>query len=531
LPATSDDKEIVSRTALTTESLVFISFFSFLYRKDRKRFHGYRKRKRHTERERERERVERKKEERMSHMSSHMRLGKAHTSKSFRCFSARTSRQDVRMNQPGFDLGGANHDRRKLILPGEKVKGPSKGAGPGIVGFVQEGDGAEGRNKFTLPKNFMDRTPGQAAEEDANAYSIDDMLTILTERTDQWHRLADFILMLKKEGVGSEIIDEVAGINALEQNLWIVSSNVYRTLEDRNVREDVLSYFSTPDAEKLLYPLRVMTAEDRQVCAEYLYEQQLDEKQSEMLIRAMREHARRRHENDQFEYTPGDCLAFKYYRDALEETRNKESKAEIVHKGLERAESDQAREALEELLVEKDEEDESKARITVVELDEDEYDNCILSIAGELNDIGVKQLADASMTNRKGAFGILTSQKAGEDWVVVPMFQPFVSAIDLVAIAVDDMTQLKDYGAVSGGTGVLVVDRAVHKSHIDTGSLYAITFDNKDLSFVSGQELLNQVEIVGEDKVTVVCKAIMAVKPPSKKEDFGDAVAVVDNLN
>merc|ERR1711934_1204040 len=127
----------------------------------------------------------------------------------------------------------------------------------------------------------MDRAPGQAAEEDANAYSIDDMLTILTERTDQWHRLADFILMLKKEGVGSEIIDEVAGINALEQNLWIVSSNVYRTLEDRNVREDVLSYFSTPDAEKLLYPLRVMTSEDRQVCAEYLYEQQLDEKQSE----------------------------------------------------------------------------------------------------------------------------------------------------------------------------------------------------------------------------------------------------------
>lgn len=469
----------------------------------------------------------------MSQMSSHVRLsplrGKTHANKGFRCFS--TSRKNVRMNQPGFDLGDANMDRRKLIIPGQKVQGPSKGAGPGIVGFVQEGEGAEGRNKFTLPKNFMDRAPGQILEEEESAYSIDDMLTILTERTDQWHRLADFITRLKKEGVGSEIIDEVTGINALEQNLWVVSSNVYKTLEDRSVSEDVLGYFSSPDAEKLLYPLRVMTAEDRQICAEYLYEQQLDEKQSEMLIRAMREHARRRHDNGEFQYTPGDCLAYKYYRDALEETRNKEARAEIVAKGLERAQSEKARAALEELLVERDEDEEKKARITVVELDEDEYDNCILAIAGELQDIDVKQLRDASHTNRKGAFGILTSPKAGEDWVVVPMFQPFVSAIDLVAIAVDNMTDLKDYGAVAGGSGVLVVDRAVHKSHIDTGSLYAISFDNKALSFVSGQELLNQVEIVGEDKVTVVCKAIMAVKPPSKKEDLGDAIAVVDNLN
>ena len=58
-----------------------------------------------------------------------------------------------------------------------------------------------------------------------------------------------------------------------------------------------------------------------------------------------------------------------------------------------------------------------------------------------------------------------------------------------------------------------------------------ISFDKKDISFVSGQEMLNQVEIVGEDKIDVIAKAVMAVKPPGKKEDFGDATVVVDKLN
>ena len=109
------------------------------------------------------------------------------------------------------------------------------------------------------------------------------------------------------------------------------------------------------------------------------------------------------------------------------------------------------------------------------------------------------------------------------------MFQPFVGGVDMVALTVDNMMDLEDYGAKTGGPGVLVVDRVVNKSQIDTQSLYAVTFDSKEVSFVSGGELLSQVEIVGDDKLDVVAKAVMAVKPPGKKSDFGDAVAVVNS--
>ena len=438
----------------------------------------------------------------------------------------------VRMMGAGFPgMGDGGGDRRKLIIPSQGIgmDKPSKGAGPGIIGFVQEGDGAEGRNKFQLPKNFMDRAPGQAQEEQENEYGVDELLTILTERTDVWHRMAKYITQLKTEGVGSEIIDDVAGINALEQNLWVVGTNVYKTLEERKCSEDLLEYFSTPGAEKLLYPLRVMTAEDRQTCAEYIAAEELDEKQSEQLVRAMREHARRTYDDDRlmFDYNPGDCLAYKYYRDALEETRTEEKRRQIVQKGLDRATSDRGREALEQILVEK-EDDETKGRIPVVELDDEEFDTCLLSIAGGLQDLTVQDLKGASATNRKGAFGIVTVGKAEEDWISLPMFQPFVAGFDMVAINVDNMLDLEAFGAKTGGPGVLVVDRRVDKSQIDPEGLYAITFDDKDISFVSGTELLSQVEIVGEGKLTVLAKGLMAVKPPGKKSEWGDATAVIN---
>merc|ERR1712100_859261 len=111
----------------------------------------------------------------------------------------------------------------------------------------------------------------------------------------------------------------------------------------------------------------------------------------------------------------------------------------------------------------------------------------------------------------------------------LPMFQPFVTGVDMTVVTLEDMKDLQDFGAKTGGPGVLVVDRVVNKSQIDTQSLYAITFDSKEISFVSGGELLSQVEIVGDDKLDVVAKSVMAVKPPGKKSDFGDAVSVVNS--
>ena len=452
--------------------------------------------------------------------------------------TASAERRLVRLNA-GFNLGGdGDRNTKRLIIPSQKhgMDKPSKGAGPGVVGFVQEGDGAEDRNKFLLPKNFMERAPGQedaGKEEEENELGVEDMLNILTERTDVWHKLARYITLLKREGIGSEIIDDMAGIDALGQNLYVVGSNVYKTLEERGVAEDILAFYSNPGAEKLLYPIRVMTAQDRQTIGEYVCQNDLDEHQCEELVRSMREHSRRTYDDDRlkFEYNPGDCLAYKYYRDAIEETRNADKKTEIVQKGLKRATSKLAIETLEELLLEKDEE-EVQGRIPVVELDEDEFDSIILSIAGSFDTLTSKELKDASRTNKKGPFGILTPEKAGEQWVSLPLFQPLVTGFDMVAITVDNMMALKAFGAQTGGPGIIVVDRRLDKSQIDLQGCYAITIgDDQAVSFVSGQDVMSQAEIVGEDKLDVVGKVSIGCKPPGKKKaDLGDAISVVDSL-
>ena len=196
---------------------------------------------------------------------------------------------------------------------------------------------------------------------------------------------------------------------------------------------------------------------------------------------------------------------------------------------VQRATSEKARETLEDLLVEKDE-SEVKGKISIVELDEDEFESCLFSVCGRFRDLTTKELKDASVTNRSGPFGILTSKKEGERWVSLPMFQPFVAGVDMTVVTLEDMKDLQDFGAKSGGPGVLVVDRVVNKSQIDTESLYAITLDDQEVSFVSGQELLDKVEIVGDDNLTVLAKALMACKPPGKKSDWGDATAVVSNV-
>ena len=88
----------------------------------------------------------------------------------------------------------------------------------------------------------------------------------------------------------------------------------------------------------------------------------------------MREHARRTYDDDRlmFDYNPGDCLAYKYYRDALEETRNEEKRRQIVQKGLDRATSDRAGRPWSRSWWRR--RTTRPRRIPVVELDDEEFD-------------------------------------------------------------------------------------------------------------------------------------------------------------
>lgn len=74
-----------------------------------------------------------------------------------------------------------------------------------------------------------------------------------------------------------------------------------------------------------LMELRFLDRGRRIEGARYIADNQLSPDDSLVLARAIKEHARRTEAADGFSSAAGDCLAFKYYRDA-EETRDVEER-------------------------------------------------------------------------------------------------------------------------------------------------------------------------------------------------------------
>ena len=67
--------------------------------------------------------------------------------------------------------------------------------------------------------------------------------------------------------------------------------------------------------------------------------------EAQVLARAVKEQERRQGHKEGFSSLPADCLAYKYYRDAVE-MRNAASKAQLVARGLSVATTEDARAAL-----------------------------------------------------------------------------------------------------------------------------------------------------------------------------------------
>jgi Rubisco accumulation factor 1 alpha helical domain len=94
--------------------------------------------------------------------------------------------------------------------------------------------------------------------------------------------------------------------------------------------KEQLDYFNIEAyAPDCLMELRFLDSARRIECARYIADQQLGPAESAVAARAMKEHQRRPESNMGFTEAAGDCLAFKYFRDA-EETKNATEKDACV---------------------------------------------------------------------------------------------------------------------------------------------------------------------------------------------------------
>jgi hypothetical protein len=179
----------------------------------------------------------------------------------------------------------------------------------------------------------------------------------------------------------------------------------------------------------------------------YIVEKKIGPDDCEILARAMKEWERRDQERHGFSNHPGDCMAFKFLRDALE-TRTREELIEKVEMGVRYAVTDGARARLEEVLNPEEAAAKSggvNANMMVLRLNEDEIGYRTLPVIGAYEQTVFQDLDKAPKSTQDGPFGVfkMSGPAPGEKkWVALPLWKALAVSRHPVAIEVNDCSRV-----------------------------------------------------------------------------------------
>ncbi len=411
---------------------------------------------------------------------------------------------------PGQD-GPVKRSSGSLILPGGGNEGPSRSLeGPPTT---QPG----GFTNFRPPPGFMD----DKDESPDKNLSVDEMLRDLQSNRGSWHQLAGYLPKLQREGIDGSIVEEMSGIDRRTQNTWINGSIVYSSLK-KSGKVPQLEYFDQPGGEKLLQDLRFLSVDQRIMTANYIADNRLEERESAILAKSVKEHERRRGENEGFSNSPADCLAYKYYRDAVENKRQ-EDMEKYINKGLAVAETESAREALQMLLgsssVKEKKDPRKTAKLEVVRLIKNEVGYRPIPLAGELKSLDPELVKKAPKVSSTGVFSKFTipSEGVDYDWMPLPSWSALTLAKHPVAIELSNCADSRALRVITGietekdllklqGQALIVLD--INASIEDEESYYVGLQANKTYDILELEEI--------EDSTSILGKVVLVCRPPSR---------------
>ncbi|KAK3010666.1 hypothetical protein RJ639_010838 [Escallonia herrerae] len=262
-------------------------------------------------------------------------------------------------------------------------------------------------------------------------------LDILANRLGLWFEFAPLIPSLIQEGFTPSTLEEITGISGVEQNRLVVAAKVRDSLIESNAGSDILSFFDQGGAE-VLYEIRLLSASQRLAAARYIVEFNLDGRGAQELARAVKDFPRRRGDRgwNCFDYTlPADCLSFVYYRQALEHQQNSEQRKLALEKAAGVAQSEAARNWVQEELKGKDgmgAEGEGGGvvegvRVPVVRLNVGEVaEATVVAVLPVCKaEEKEKEVLDAPWEcGSQGEFGVVVAEKGWRRWVVLPSWEP-----------------------------------------------------------------------------------------------------------
>ncbi|XP_019151354.1 PREDICTED: rubisco accumulation factor 1.1, chloroplastic [Ipomoea nil] len=356
-------------------------------------------------------------------------------------------------------------------------------------------------------------------------------LEVLSNRLGLWFEFAPLITSFIREGFTPSTLEEITGISGVEQNRIVVAAQVRDSLVHSEIDAETLDFFDRGGAE-LLYEIRILSAEQRVAAAGFLVGNNFDAKQSETLARAMKDFPMRRGDRGWAAFdanSPGDCLAFSYFRLALEyqSAAAEDLWRQSLHKGLEFVVSEAAKLLLEEEL-------EGKAEVKEAVVDEVVTVPLVRMQRGELAEstvVVVLPVSKAEATEVEAApwncegtgnFGIVEAEKEWRRWVVLPGWQP-IAALERGGVAVtfkDGRTLPWRESQKNKSESILVVtDRQRKEVAVDEG-FYLVAGGGGNGSVMEEELKVERGSKLKEKGVTEsLGMVVLIVRPPREEND------------
>ncbi|KAK6136088.1 hypothetical protein DH2020_030193 [Rehmannia glutinosa] len=264
-------------------------------------------------------------------------------------------------------------------------------------------------------------------------------LEVLTNRLGTWFEYAPLIPSLIQEGFTSSTLEEITGIASIEQNLLVVAGQVRDSLV-QFADDETVSYFDFPGGPEILYEIRILNNEQRVVAARFIIENNFEGKRAEELARSMKDFPRRYGDRgwDSFDgNSPGDCLAFMYYRQAQEHksASSPEMTRAALEKSLEVVETERAKQRVEEDLEGKEKEGQGEGGLNIDDLIRVPVVRLAIGEVAESSVVVVLPVCRAEgreieveeapwEVGMGGEFGIVQAEKGWSRWVVLPGWSP-----------------------------------------------------------------------------------------------------------
>ena len=175
-----------------------------------------------------------------------------------------------------------------------------------------------------------------------------ELMRSLLHKEGTWVEWGKACQQLQQAGYNSTQIFEATGFQASQQNLTIVAAQVYDSIAQAQLAPTVLEYYKGPRSD-VLYEFRILNKQKRATASQLAYEKRLDMDGAHLVAKAMQDVAYMSQIPDAFTDCPGDNVAYLCWKRARGK-KDLQDRSRLIAQGLKFAQSQTAREAIEQLL-------------------------------------------------------------------------------------------------------------------------------------------------------------------------------------